>query len=152
FFVESCKTYPWWKGYGAGVDFFHPGARAWWHRQQDALLELGIDGWKLDFGESYMEEDDPLDTFAGPMPHQAYSEAYYRDFLAYGRHRRGRELVTMVRPWDASYDRRGRFHARPEHAPVAWVGDNRRDWVGLADALDHVFRSAAAGYVVLGSD
>src|SRR5690606_505512 len=88
----------------------------------------------------------------GPMPHQAYSEAYYRDFLAYGRHRRGRELVTMVRPWDASYDRRGRFHARPEHAPVAWVGDNRRDWVGLADALDHVFRSAAAGYVVLGSD
>ncbi|MCZ7679044.1 MAG: N-formylglutamate amidohydrolase [Sandaracinaceae bacterium] len=65
---------------------------------------------------------------------------------------RGREFVTMVRPWDVSYDRRGRFHARPEHAPVAWVGDNRRDWVGLADALDHVFRSAEAGYVVVGSD
>lgn len=152
FFVNDCTTYQWWKGKGAGVDFFHPDARAWWHRQQDPLLDLGIDGWKLDFGESYMEEDDPVSTFEGELPHQAYSEEYYRDFLAYGRHRRGREFVTMVRPWDVSYDRRGRFHARPEHAPVAWVGDNRRDWVGLIDALDHVFRSARAGYVVLGSD
>ena len=45
-----------------------------------------------------------------------------------------------------------RWHPRPEHAPVAWVGDNRRDAFGMADALDHIFRSAAAGYVVIGSD
>jgi len=152
FLVNDCKLYRWWKGQGAGVDFFHPGARAWWHRQQDALLDMGIDGWKLDFGESYMEADQTLSTYEGEIAHQAYSEEYYRDFLAYGRHRRGRDFVTMVRPWDVSYDRRGRFHARPEHAPVAWVGDNKRDWAGLVDALDHVLRSAQAGYVVLGSD
>lgn len=152
FFVQDCKVYDWWKGAGAGVDFFDPGARAWWHHQQDPLLDMGIDGWKLDFGESYMEEDDPLLTEAGLVPHQDYSEAYYRDYLAYGRARRGREFVTMVRPWDVSYDRRARFHARPEHAPVGWVGDNHRDWSGLVDALDHVFRSANRGYVVLGSD
>jgi alpha-glucosidase (family GH31 glycosyl hydrolase) len=35
---------------------------------------------------------------------------------------------------------------------VVWAGDNRRDWVGLEDALDHMFRSAEAGYVVVGSD
>src|SRR5690606_22211895 len=62
------------------------------------------------------------------------------------------EYVTMVRPYDKSYEFEGRFFARPEHAPVAWVGDNRRDWVGLEDALDHMFRSAEAGYVVVGSD
>ncbi len=152
YFVEDCRTYAWWKGQGSGVDFFNPDALTWWHRQQDALLEMGIDGWKLDFGESYMEADDPLMTFAGPVAHQAYSEAYYRDYLAYGRLRRGRDFVTMVRPYDVSYDRRGRFHARPEHAPVAWVGDNHRDWSGLIDALDHIFRSAEAGYVVLGAD
>lgn len=152
YFVQDCETYAWWKGQGAGVDFFHPDARQWWHRQQDPLLAMGIDGWKLDFGESYMEEDDPLQTFEGPVAHQAYSEAYYRDYLAYGRHVRGREFVTMVRPYDVSYDRQARFHARPEHAPVGWVGDNHRDWSGLVDALDHIFRSAEEGYVVVGSD
>jgi alpha-glucosidase (family GH31 glycosyl hydrolase) len=58
----------------------------------------------------------------------------------------------MSRPWDASYGFPGRFFARKEDCPIGWVGDNRRDWVGLVDALDHVFRSAQAGYVVLGSD
>jgi alpha-D-xyloside xylohydrolase len=58
----------------------------------------------------------------------------------------------MVRAWDESYQFAGRFFARKEHAPVAWMGDNRRDYVGLADALDEMFRSARAGYVVLGSD
>ncbi|MEI8254694.1 MAG: TIM-barrel domain-containing protein, partial [Deltaproteobacteria bacterium] len=51
-----------------------------------------------------------------------------------------------------SYDLPGRFFARPEDAPVAWMGDNRRDWFGLADALDEMFRSSRAGYVVVGSD
>ncbi len=151
FFVNDGSTYIWWKGVGAGVDFFHPDAVSWWRRQQDALYDLGIDGWKLDFGEQYIPGP-TVDTFAGPVTHQAYSEAYYRDFYTYGRHRRGREFVTMVRPWDESYGFEGRFYARPEHTPVGWVGDQRRDWIGLADALDHIFRSAQGGYAMIGSD
>jgi alpha-glucosidase (family GH31 glycosyl hydrolase) len=152
FFAEEGQTFSWWKGQGAGVDFFDPRARAWWHGYQNRVLDLGIDGWKLDFGESYMEEVDPLTTDDGEVSLQAYSEAYYRDFLAYGVSRRGRDFTTMVRGWDRSYDRVTRFFARPEHAPVVWAGDNRRDWVGLEDALETMLRSAAAGYVVVGSD
>ncbi|MEZ4473101.1 MAG: glycoside hydrolase family 31 protein [bacterium] len=152
FYVDEGTLYRWWKGIGAGVDFFNPHARGWWHRQQDALLDLGVAGWKLDFGEQYIKNE-PLATAAGPVAHQAYSEAYYRDYLAYCVARLGpEECVTMVRPWDESYEHAGRFFARPEHAPVGWVGDNRRDRVGLVDALDHLFRSAKAGYVVIGSD
>jgi alpha-glucosidase (family GH31 glycosyl hydrolase) len=151
FFVDQGEDYLWWKGFGAAVDFFDPEAVGWWHRQQDALLELGIDGWKLDFGEQYILDD--VETDIGVIDRQRYSEAYYEDFYAYGASKRGIEnFVTMVRPYDRSYGFPGRFYARPEHAPVAWVGDNRRDWVGLIDALDHMFRSAAAGYVVIGSD
>jgi alpha-glucosidase (family GH31 glycosyl hydrolase) len=152
YLVDHGQDYYWWKGFGAGLDFFNPWAVAWWHAQQDAVLDLGISGWKLDFGDEYLPDAD-LATFAGPVPRQQYSEEYYRDFWAYGVQRRGAdEFVSMVRPYDRSYGFPGRFYARPEHAPVGWVGDNRRDYVGLADALDHVFRSAQAGYVVLGSD
>lgn len=152
FYVDDGASYGWWKGVGAAIDFFNPEAVGWWHRQQDALFDMGVAGFKLDFGESYVRSD-PVATFAGSVPHQQYSERYYEDFFRYGVARaEPDELVTMVRPWDESYDFAGRFFAQPEHAPVAWVGDNRRDWVGLSDALDHIFRSAAAGYVVVGSD
>ncbi|MDQ3036034.1 MAG: hypothetical protein M3Y87_26775, partial [Myxococcota bacterium] len=152
FFVNDGATYDWWKGNGGSIDFFDGRARAWWHRQQDLLLDAGVDGWKLDFGDSYLEADATLATEEGEVPHQQYAEEYYRDFLAYGVARAGRDFTTMVRAWDESYDRRGRFHARREHAPVVWMGDNTRDWRGLIDVLDHTFRSAQAGYVVLGSD
>ncbi len=151
YYVQEGQLWQWWKGRGAGVDFFHPSARAWWHRQQDPLLRAGLDGWKLDFGESYVRSA-TVQTHEGPKPHQEYSERYYEDYLAYGQSVRGRDFVTMVRAWDESYDLPGRFFAKKEHAPVAWMGDNRRDWVGLADALEEEMISARAGYPVVGSD
>jgi alpha-glucosidase (family GH31 glycosyl hydrolase) len=151
FFVNEGEGYFWWKGRGAGVDFFNPSAVAWWHTLQDRALDLGIAGFKLDFGDSYIRTD-TIQTAIGEIPHQEWSEAYYRDFYRHGRVRRGKDFVTMVRGWDESYDLPGRFFARPEHASVVWAGDNRRDYVGLIDALDTTFRSAVAGYVVVGSD
>lgn len=152
FFVESGRLFTWWKGRGGAIDFTDPIARQWWHEQQATLLDQGVAGWKLDFGESYVRLD-TVQTDAGEITRQQYSESYYKDFYDYGVQRRGdEEFLTMVRAYDKSYDFDGRFFARPEHAPVVWVGDNRRDWVGLADALDHTFRSAVAGYTVIGSD
>ncbi|MFZ5440692.1 MAG: TIM-barrel domain-containing protein [Myxococcota bacterium] len=152
FYVEDGELYVWWKGQGAAVDFFNPAAVEWWHRLQDRAFALGISGWKLDFGDEYITRD-PMKTAAGLVSKQAYGEAYYRDMLSYGTLALGRdEFTTMSRPFDTSYGFAPRFYARKESCPIGWVGDNRRDWLGLVDALDHVFRSAQAGYVVLGSD
>ena len=152
FLVNEGETFFWWKGKGGAIDFFNPEAVQWWHGLQDRLLDLGVAGWKLDFGDSYVNVD-TVRTAAGEVAHQEYSEAYYRDYWEHGARRLGtEEFVTMVRGYDESYNFEGRFFARPEHAPVVWAGDNRRDWIGLADALDHMLRSAAAGYQVVGSD
>ena len=153
FFVNDGQEVNWWKGKGSALDFANPAAMAWWHWQIDKLLvDQGVAGFKLDFGDSYVRTK-TVQTAAGEVAHQDYSESYYHDFYRHGVAVRGPdEHVTMVRPYDKSYDFEGRFYARPEDAPTAWVGDNRRDWFGLNDALDHIFRSAAAGYVVVGSD
>ena len=151
FFVDGAETYSWWKGTGAGVDFFSPGARTWWNRQQIDLLKI-VDGYKLDFGEMYIGKV-PMDTAQGAKSLDDYSQAYYHQMLAFGVAQKGAgNFVTMVRPWDESYQFSGRFFANKADAPVAWVGDNRRDWVGLVDALNEMFLSAQAGYTVLGSD
>ncbi|MBL8939068.1 MAG: hypothetical protein JNM69_31185 [Archangium sp.] len=159
-FVNEGKTHFWWKGTGGGIDFFNDEAKTFWHAKQERVLKV-IDGWKLDFGEEYLREGNQLTTPAtdvvvktkqGDKSLQAYSEAYYEDYLTHARSVRGDQFLTMVRPYDRSYGYPGRFFARKEHAPIGWVGDNRRDWVGLEDALDHMFRSAKAGYVAVGSD
>ncbi len=150
--VNGGETYFWWKGIGGGLDFYNPEARSWWRGLQTPLLDMGVAGWKLDFGDSYIPTA-TVATAAGIVTHQEYSESYYRDFWEHGLERKGsEEFLTMVRGWDESYHHKGRFYARPEHAPVVWAGDNRRDWVGLADALHHILKSAAAGYDVVGSD
>ena len=152
FFVNGGATYQWWKGFGGALDFFNPAAMDWWHEQQNLVIDAGVAGWKLDFGEEYIGGPTEIQTAQGNVSRQKYSEEYYRDFLAYGRKRAGKDFLTMVRPWDESYGFPGRFFAKPEDAPVAWVGDNTRDWPGLADALNEIFISARAGYVVVGSD
>ncbi len=151
YFVDQGKEYPWYKGEGAALDFFNPAAVAWWHSQQDWLLAQGVSGYKVDFGDAYVTSD-PVSTAAGPVTHQAYSEEYYRDLLAYGASKVGSDFITMVRGWDVSYNFPPRTYARPEDAPVVWAGDNQRNWIGIADALNTTFMSASLGYVMLGSD
>lgn len=161
YYVNRGKTYFWWKGSGAGVDFFNPEASAWWRAQQDDLFDMGIAGWKLDFGEEYLRDVELqdadgtyyLETAEGTQTLQAYSEKYYEDFYEYGLEKMGKEeFVIFARPWDESYGFPGRTFARPEHLITGWVGDQETTWEGLQDGLDHLFRSAELGYVAIGGD
>jgi alpha-D-xyloside xylohydrolase len=86
------------------------------------------------------------------MRPQIRRESHYRELHAYATTKKQGDFVTMVRGWDTSYDFAPRTYARPEDAPVVWDGDNRRDWVGVADAMNTTLMNASLGYVVIGSD
>ena len=152
----------WWLGKGGFIDYTHPEAMKWWHGMQDQVLELGIDGWKLDDTASFFTSK-PLGipafyqkTHAGWMTTRGYMDHFYRDELRYGLSKNP-EFVTLGRPIDSVLP-----WGHPEGfcpidaACVNWVGDNNHTWddasQGLERAIRCILESARLGYNLVGSD
>jgi alpha-D-xyloside xylohydrolase len=49
-------VFPWQDGPGALVDFTAPGATEWWRERIARVTDMGISGFKLDFGEEVLPE------------------------------------------------------------------------------------------------
>ncbi|MBI2060744.1 MAG: glycoside hydrolase family 31 protein [Nitrospirae bacterium] len=80
---------PWSRGPGAMVDFTNPEARRWYQDLAKKLLSLGIQGWKLDFGEEILpalagEDVGGLYTFFNGLDanrmHALYKFLYHQAF------------------------------------------------------------------------
>ncbi len=48
YFLNKGKLVKWWHGNGAFVDFSNSEAKAWFFKQMDKVLDMGIDGFKCD--------------------------------------------------------------------------------------------------------
>ena len=146
------KPASWWKGVGGFPDYTNPEALAWWHGMMDRVLDMGIDGWKVDGSSAHFPFVGGFGK-AGPLNVMQYSDQYYRDTYQHLVLRRP-EGVTMVRSVDAAeigYE--GRVSPK-DAAPVTWVGDQRHTWdeLGILEALRDVFLAIPMGYPVIGSD
>src|SRR5271165_5952306 len=60
------------------IDFTNPAAVAWWRERIDSLLELGADGFMLDFGEQVRPDMRFSDGSTGAQMHNAYPILYQR--------------------------------------------------------------------------
>ena len=54
--VGAPLVLPWQDGPGSLVDFTAPGATAWWRERIARVTAMGVDGFKLDFGEDIMPD------------------------------------------------------------------------------------------------
>ncbi|MFA6449009.1 MAG: TIM-barrel domain-containing protein [bacterium] len=150
YLCNAGKPTKWWKGEGAFIDYTNPEALAWWHKQMDRVLDIGIDGWKCDGTDPLFPEGALCKS--GPMTAKKYKDLYYSDMYEY---------TLSKNPQGATFSRSvDMLIANPKgfspisHSPTNWVGDNKHDWTneGFLEALKNIFDSMKLGYTVVGSD
>ena len=155
YFINHGEVFNWWKGQGSAIDFFNPEAADWYAGQLDKVLDLGIDGWKIDAGDVYVPDD--FSTAAGTATRRMYSDEYYSFFYHYTIQKLGEEnAVTIARPYVKDEGPGGKpyIFAPISVSPVSWVGDQEDNWgeKGLLEALTNIFESVKLGYSVIGGD
>ena len=115
----------WQPGMGI-VDFTNPAARQWFSDKLRALLDMGVDCFKTDFGERI-----PIDVvyFDGADPvgmHNYFTHLYNKTVFEVLRERRGEgEAVVFARSATAGGQR----------FPVHWGGDSESTFESMAESL-----------------
>ncbi|ROO85693.1 alpha-D-xyloside xylohydrolase [Actinocorallia herbida] len=108
------------------VDFTNPGARDWYREKLAALLDMGVDCFKTDFGERI-----PLDVawYDGSDPermHNYYAQLYNEAVFDLLRERRGEgEAIVFARSATAG----------GQKFPVHWGGDCESTFSAMAENL-----------------
>ena len=155
YFLSNGKTVKWWAGKGAFIDYTNPQAVAWWHTQLDTVLDMGIDGWKVDMADVHKLKLFPSTGQAElHVSWKEYRELSYDDFFYYTREKLGSDRVISARPIDDLALRIGLpfIFADRDNNFAGWVGDQDNDWGGLRHALNNMLASSRYNYVSYGSD
>jgi len=155
YFLSGGRTVKWWGGKGALLDYTNPEAVEWWHGQMDTILDMGIDGWKVDGTDPYVMALLPAIGYGGRLVSWSdYKEQCYGDFFNYTRSKLGNDRVISARPVDDQLLRIGLpiVSTSRDINFAGWVGDNDNDWGGLKHALNNMFSSSFFNFVSYGSD
>ncbi len=115
----------WQAGMGL-VDFTNPDARAWFQRKLKALLDIGVDSFKTDFGERiptdcvYFDGSDPVKM------HNYYTLLYNRCVFELLERERGvGEACVFARSATVG----------GQKYPVHWGGDSTSTFVSMAESM-----------------
>ena len=114
-----------WQAGLAVVDFTNPAARDWYKSKLRALLDMGVDAFKTDFGERiptdviYFDNSNPGDM------HNYYTLLYNQTVF---------ELLQERNPKDAIVFARSATVGGQKY-PVHWGGDNSSSFESMAETL-----------------
>ncbi|PJI93405.1 alpha-xylosidase [Luteimicrobium subarcticum] len=127
----------WQAGMGL-VDFTNPAAAEWYASKLDALLDMGVDCFKTDFGERIPTEG--VAWFDGSDPQRMrnyYTHLYNRTVFELLERRRGRgQAALFARSATAG----------GQQYPVHWGGDNDSSFVSMAETLRGGLSLAMSGF------
>ena len=130
------QTDQWQAGMGI-VDFTNPDARAWYTDKLRALLDLGVDAFKTDFGERIPTDVVWADGSDPERMHNYYSFLYNQSVFDLLRSHRGEgEAVVFARSATTGGQR----------FPVHWGGDCESTFVSMAESLRGGLSLAASGF------
>ncbi len=115
-----------WQPAMALVDFTNPAACAWYQEKLKALLDMGVDSFKTDFGERiptdcvYHDGSDPV------LMHNYYTHLYNQTVFELLERERGKgEACVFARSATAG----------GQQYPVHWGGDSSSTYASMAESL-----------------
>ncbi|MBC9713507.1 alpha-xylosidase [Streptomyces sp. TRM66268-LWL] len=115
-----------WQPGMALVDFTNPQARAWYAAKLEALLEMGVDCFKTDFGERVPTDVAYFDGSDPERMHNYYTYLYNQTvFDVLTKHRGEGEAVVFARSATAG----------SQQFPVHWGGDCESTYEAMAESL-----------------
>ncbi|KZL35748.1 alpha-xylosidase, partial [Secundilactobacillus collinoides] len=126
---EDGTVWQWdlWQSGNGFVDFTNPGAVKWYQKQLKALLDMGVDCFKTDFGERIPAED--VKFFDGSDPkreHNYYTYQYNQTVFNLIEQEKGKgQAVVFARSATVG----------SQKFPLHWGGDNLSRYKSMADSL-----------------
>ena len=121
---------------GAIVDFTEPEAIEWWQDKHRALLDMGVDTFKTDYGE-YVPDDAVLaNGRSGAAMHNHYAYLYNEAVFDVVREAHGENAFLWSRSaWTGS-----------QRYPVHWGGDPQTSFSGMIAALRGGLSASLSGF------
>jgi alpha-glucosidase (family GH31 glycosyl hydrolase) len=138
--VDNSKEHEWWKGKGIHIDFTNPDAVKWFDKQLDKILDMHIDGFKIDNGFAALNKYSVM-TYAGEMRGEIFGSYYYDSIAAYGLSRNP-EFVNFAR----GYSYQATACSGTDYIHVTFQGDFSGDWYGLKHQINNTYKTARLGY------
>lgn len=137
---ENGDVWQWdkWQAGMAIVDFTNPEAKAWYQEKLTALLEMGVDCFKTDFGERIPDEN--VRYFDGSDPkkmHNFYSYLYNETVFETIKRVKGEEDAVV-------FARSGTSGG--QKFPVHWGGDCFAKYESMAESLRGGLSLTMSGY------
>jgi alpha-D-xyloside xylohydrolase len=116
----------WWQPGNSFVDFSNPNACEWYKKKLRALLDMGVDTFKTDFGESAPKDAVYYNGISGKLMHNRYTILYNKTVFSLLEEYHGKQNAIVFARSCAPGGQR---------YPVHWGGDSQANFSSMAGQL-----------------